>query len=162
MMAVPGGVPSSSSRFLTSSTNLLIGRSRNLGSSILLPCLFNHLVAILIFACRTRSSSLTLVSSTLPNDHWFRGRLSSRIITTSPSVMFTFLSFHFDRGWRLCRYSFFQRLQNSLARCCTLRHLRRTYLSSLSNVPGGGMTTLLFPVKIIFGFRGIRSTLSKS
>ena len=68
-------------------------------------------------------------------------------------------SVDFYRGWHLkegriylflacncCRYSLLHLDQNSCARCSVRLHLFLQYKSSLLNSPGGGSTSLVFPV----------------
>lgn len=56
--------------------------------------------------------------------------------------------------WRLIRNFFFQRLQNSIAKCRTLLHHLLVCRSAYSNIPGEGRTTLVFKVRRWLGVSG--------
>ena len=103
---------------------------------------------------RTRpwSSSFTLI--TLAIGHWFLTLSTSIIRTTSPTLKFLRKPVHFDLVWRFCKYSFFQRFQNWLDKCCTRRHRCLQYTSSFLNFPGGGSTSFVLPVSNASGVSG--------
>ena len=80
----------------------------------------------------------------------------SRSTTTSPGRRLRCCRTHFERCWRVFRYSFRQRTQNSLVRCWMRRHRRRQNISACSKSPGGGRTTLDVLVSRFTGARGIK------
>ena len=85
--------------------------------------------------------------------HWLRlaSTFKSTISAITNSLWFLF---HFWQDWRVDKNSFLHLCQNSLAMCWT--RLQRLLLNSsaLTNSPGGGITTLVFMVKMLFGLNG--------
>ena len=99
-------------------------------------------------------SALGWHSSTLPSFQCPRGVSSSLMITISPRVMFRCWPVHFWRCCKVCKNSFFQRLQNWFASNWTRRHLFLLYMSACTNDPGGGTTTVDRIVSRWFGVMG--------
>ena len=71
-----------------------------------------------------------LVEEGIDMGQWFLTLSISISRTTSPTLKFLPKPVHFDLGWRFCKYSFFQRTQNWLGKCCTRRHRLLQYTSS--------------------------------
>ena len=80
------------------------------------------------------------------------------MITTCPSWRLRRGRTHFCCNWRLWRNSPFLRTQNLFARCCMRFHLFRRYKSARWNGPGGGRTTLDFPVSRWLGVIGANAS----
>ena len=83
--------------------------------------------------------------------HLFLGDWFSFNRTTSPILKFLCGRIHLFLACTCCRSSLLHLDQNSCARCCVRLHLFLQYRSSLLNSPGGGSTSLVFPVSSILG-----------
>ena len=94
------------------------------------------------------------MSITLATGHLFLGDWFSFNRTTSPILKFLCGRIHLFLACNCCRYSLLHLDQNSCARCCVRLHLFLQYRSSLLNSPGGGSTSLVFPVSSILGDNG--------
>ena len=94
------------------------------------------------------------MATTLPKGHLFLGDWFSFSNTTSPTLKFLFGRVHLILACNCCKYSLLHLDQNSCARCCVRLHFLRQYKSSLLNSPGGGSTSLVFPVSSILGDNG--------
>ena len=121
-------------------------------SSICSSCLLRVLPGSSQTLLTTSSESLcTWTSFTI--DRWLplASFFKSTISHITNSLRFLF---HFWRNWRADKNSFLYLCQNSLAMCWT--RLQRLLLNSsaLTNSPGGGITTLVFMVKMLFGLNG--------
>ena len=138
-----------------SATSFCTGRSRNRWGLILLPFLSRSRSARVNLTVRTRPSALWLTADTRASSHWLRAALSSFTMTISPSGTSFRDLVHFWRCWRLDRYSFLHRDQNSSAKCCTRLQRALQYLSADENTPGGDNTILDFIVRMWLGVRGL-------
>ena len=129
-------------RASTSNTSLLTGLSSSE------PLLVNTVTD------RTCPWSSGWVSITLAMGHLFLGDWFSFSRTTSLILKFLCGRIHLFLACNCCRYSLHHLDQNSRARCCVRLHLFLHYRSSLLNSPGGGSTSLVFPVSSILGDNG--------
>ena len=91
---------------------------------------------------------------------WFLETLFWYTTVISPILKFLLLSSHFWRSCKDCRYSFFQRDQNSLAMCWIRPQRFLLYISGLENSPGGGKTNFDFMVRIFTGDKGCKLVVS--
>lgn len=130
-----------------STTDCLLRRSPFL-PSFWLP---RHILTLL-----TSPSWSIVVSVTLPKRHSFLGSPSSLSISMSPICRFVLEVCQRCLVAMLARYSFRQRLQNYSARYWIWRHLFWAYLSSLTNLPGGGKAVTDFIVSKWLGVSGSR------
>ena len=85
--------------------------------------------------------------------HWLQ--LTSTFKNTiSPITNSLWFLFHFWRDWRIDKNSFLHSCQNSLAMYWTCLQCLLLNSSALTNSPGGGITTLVFMVKMLFRLNG--------
>ena len=91
---------------------------------------------------------------------WFLETLFWYTTVISPILKFFLLSSHFWRSCKDCRYSFFQRDQNSLAMCWMRAQHFILYISGLENSPSGGETNFDFMVRIFTCDKGCRLVAS--
>ena len=80
---------------------------------------------------------------------------SSRTKTISPISKFCLVWFHFCLVWNVPSTSFLHRVQTSSDKCWTRRCCFLQYMSSFWEVPGGGMTTLVFELSSCIRLSGI-------
>ena len=99
----------------------------------------------------TWSWSLGWMTTALAMGHLFLGDWFSFNSTTSLTWKFLRGRIHLFLAFNCCRYSLLHLDQNSCVRCCVCLHLFLQYNSSLLNSPGGGSTSLVFPVSSISG-----------
>ena len=131
-----------------------MGRTKNVGSDIRIPCWSSSLDASRSFTDRTKLSEDVNVSTIIAKRQSLRSKFSSQINTTSPTSMLRWIPDHFRRLFISPRYSCLQRVQKMLARYCTLRQRFERYKSWRTNSPGGETTIRDFWVRRWFGERG--------
>ena len=107
------------------------------------------------FTLRTTPLSSEFVPITLHIGQWFCVIKSVFSSTMSPMQKFLDILTHFWRSCKVWINSFLHLLQNSLLRCWILLHLLLQYKSGFWKTPGGGITTFVFIVSILFGDVGI-------
>lgn len=100
-----------------------------------------------------------MVSANFPLGQEFRGAESSMMTTMSPGEKLHLMLVHFCRSWGWGRYSLLHLFQNKSAIYWTCLHLRRAYMSSFWNSPGG-KDGLAFRSKRWFGVNASRSFVS--
>ena len=111
-------------------------------------------------SCTVRmwSSASWLVLETRASCQRLRVRQSSLIRTMLSILRSRCVFYHFWCSWREWRYSFFQRHQNSFARCWTRLQCLLEYMSAFWKFPGGGSTISDFIINRWFGVRGAKES----
>ena len=107
------------------------------------------------FTLRTTPLSSEFVPTTLHIGQWFRVVKSVFSSTMSPMQKFLEILTHFGRSCKVWINSFLHLLQNLLLRCWILLHLLLQYKLGFWKTPGGGITTFVLIVSILFGDIGI-------
>lgn len=130
----------------SSRTSFCTGRSTTDGLFRRLPSFPRFLSPKRIFTLLTNPSLSTTVSITSAKRHSFLGRSSTFSKTISPACMFLLGVSQHCLVAMLDTYSLRQRPQNCSAKYWTWRHLLRAYMSSLTNLPGGGRAWVVFKV----------------
>ena len=133
----------------TTTTSDWIGLSRIDAGLERFPFMSRFLVPTRTVTLLTSPSSLLLTAVTMASGHSIRGVLRSDTNTTSAMARFRWGVSQFCLAVRLRTCCFFQRLQNCSMRYFIWHHLLRANMSSLTNVPGGGMGWDVFKVQTL-------------